>query len=121
MRLGEQKNYPMSNDIARWHDDTGWFGVLKKHIPLSIYLSIVQKLNFLREGIHILLHLNFEIYVPSLPTCHHFYSINIWSNVTSWRTPPSPFKEVMSFMNAPIGKIHMIYNTMDPLYFDLMN
>ena len=107
MRHGEKKNYPMFNDIARWHDDTGWFGVLKKHIPLSIYLSIVQKLNFLREGIHILLHLNFEIYVPSLPTFHHFYNI-IWSNVTSWRTPPSPFKEVMSFMNAPIGKIHMM-------------
>ena len=65
MRLGEQKNYPMSNDIARWHDDTGWFGVLKKHIPLSIYLSIVQKLNFLREGIHILLHLNFECPIPA--------------------------------------------------------
>ena len=43
MRLGEQKNYPMSNDIARWHDDTGWFGVLKKHIPLS-------KVEFLKRG-----------------------------------------------------------------------
>ena len=68
--------------------------------------------NYIFGGVHKWRHLHFEIFDPSLPSCHLFYKIGLYGVKSAFSISRSPHltpKWVRSFMDGPFKSLYSLW------------